>query len=192
MLRNVLIAGLLGGLAMMFWLFVSNAVLPLKSNLIHQVAPDQLTLHTALKQSITDPGCYAVPYLSHEEEHLLDDYREQPVYSIVYTGYSHGASAGGGMLLPFVVVFAVGLLAAWLTAQLTPTVLASYWRKVLFVMGIGLAIVLSDDILQLSFGPQPREYLLFLAVNNLITWTVGGLVIARWIRPVNNVPGRQG
>ena len=42
--KRVLFAGLSGGMVMLTWLFVSNAMLPFKSNLIHGVLPlqDQL------------------------------------------------------------------------------------------------------------------------------------------------------
>lgn len=182
MRRNVLTAGLLGGAVMMFWLFVSNAMIPIKSNLIHKPPTNQLELHEALKASITEPGTYTCPYLSREDEHLLEDYRNQPVYSIIYSGYSHGAGLDAEFFLPFVVVFAVAFLAAWLLSLLSRRVLASYWRKVLFVAAIGLLVALSDDVVQMSFGPQPQDYLVFLAVNNVITWTLGGLMIAGRIK----------
>jgi hypothetical protein len=55
---------------------------------------------------------------------------------------------------------------------------STYSRRVLFVALIGVVVALYDDLLQMSFGPQPKDYLVFLAVNNLITWTLVGLVIA--------------
>lgn len=182
MRRNILKAGLLGGVVMMLWLFVSNAMIPIKSQLIHKIPPNQLELHAALKASITEPGTYTCPYLLREDEHLLEDYRDQPVYSIIYSGYSHGAGQDAGFYRPILVVFAMAFLAAWLLSLLSREVLASYWRKVLFVAAIGLLVALSDDVLQMSFGPQPQDYLFFLAVNNLITWTLGGLVIAGQIK----------
>ena len=182
MRKNVLVAGLLGGIVMMVWLTISNAMIPIKSNLIHNIPQNQLELHTALKASITEPGTYTCPYLLREDEHLLEDYRNQPVYSIIYSGYSHGAGSSAEAIFPFVVVFAVAFLAAWMLSLLSPHMLASYWRKALFVVAIGLLVALSDDVLQMSFGPQPKDYLVFLAVNNVITWTLGGLVIAGRIK----------
>ncbi len=48
---------------------------------------------------------------------------------------------------------------------------------------VGLVVVLYDDLLQISFGPQPRDYLVFLALNNLITWSLAGLTIAACVKP---------
>lgn len=181
--KNILLATLFGGIVMMVWLTISNAMIPIKSQLIHNVPPNQLELHKTLKESITEPGTYSCPYLSREDEHLLEDYRNQPVYSITYSGFTHGTGSGAGMVTPIIVIFVVAFIAAWMLSKLSPQLLSSYWRKVLFVVAIGLLVALSDDILQMSFGPQPKDYLVFLAINNVVTWTLGGLVIAGRIKP---------
>jgi hypothetical protein len=90
--KRVLFAGLSGGMVMLTWLFVTNAVLPFKSNLIHRVLPlqDQLEVHEALKKNIAEPGTYSIPYLSREEEDRFPDYRNQPVYTVIFEEYAHG------------------------------------------------------------------------------------------------------
>ena len=189
MRKNVLVAGLAGGVVMFSWLLVSNAVLPYKSNLIHQVIPlsDQLEVHQALEGKITEAGTYSIPYLPREQEAQFPDYLNQPVYSINYEGYTHGGGGSDGILSSFpVVILAIllpPLIAAWMLSQTSPAVLSRYLRRFLFVVLIGVIIVLYDDVLQMSFGPQPKAYLTFLAVNNLIAWTLTGLVIALLVRP---------
>lgn len=183
MRRNVLIAGLLGGVVMTLWMFVSNAVLPIKHELVHQRLPfeDQLALHGALENVITETGTYSVPYLSREDEPRFPDYRDQPVYSIHYSGITHGTGSPPTPM-PLVAIFAASFLAAWMLASAGEGVLSRYHRKVLFVTAIGVVMALADDVLQMSFGPQPRDYLLFLAVNNVITWLLAGLIIGWRIR----------
>lgn len=75
------------------------------------------------------------------------------------------------------------LLAALMLSMASPAILSRYSRRFLFVMAIGVIIVLYDDVLQMSLGPQPKDYLCFLAINNLAAWTVAGLVIARMMKP---------
>jgi hypothetical protein len=192
MKKEVLAAGLLGGIVVLVWLFVTNAVLPFKSNLIHQVIPlaNQLEVHEALKDNIRESGTYNVPYLSREEEAQFPDYRNQPVYSITYEGYTHGGGGAGSTMasLPVLVlaVFLPPLIAAWLLSVASPTILSKYSRRFLFVAVLGVIVALYDDVLQMAFGPQPKDYLTFLAINNLIAWALTGLVIARKIRPVRS------
>jgi len=182
MKKDVWLAGLLGGVVMFAWLFVSNAVLPVKSNMIHRVVPNQLEVHQALKENITEPGTYSCLYLTREEEATMSDYRSQPIYSITYSGATHGDPGSVGDFLPIVLIFVATTIAAWMLSVTSPRARSSYSRRVLFVALIGVVVALYDDLLQLSFGPQPRDYLIFLAVNNLITWTLVGLVIAAFVK----------
>jgi hypothetical protein len=63
MKRDVVVAGLLGAVVMFTWLFISNAMIPYKSSLIHRQLPvdAQLEIHLALKSNITENGTYSVP-----------------------------------------------------------------------------------------------------------------------------------
>jgi hypothetical protein len=183
MRRNVWLAGLLGALVMLTWLFVSNTVLPLKSKMIHRVVPNQFQVHQALKNNITQPGTYTCLYLTRTEEEKMPDYRSQPIYSITYSGTTHGTTGSAGDLLPIVWIFVAATVASWMLSVTSARMRSTYLRRVLFVALIGLLVALSDDLLQMSFGPQPKDYLVFLAVNNLITWTLAGLVIAACVKP---------
>jgi hypothetical protein len=187
--KRVLFAGLSGGMVMLTWLFVTNAVLPFKSNLIHRVLPlqDQLEVHEALKKNIAEPGTYSIPYLSREEEDRFPDYRNQPVYTVIFEEYAHSGEGGGGGVMSSIpvillAVFLPPLLATWMLSMASPAVLSRYSRRVLFVVAMGVIIALNDDVLQMSFGPQAKDYLSFLAINNLVAWTLTGLVIARMMR----------
>ncbi len=185
MKKEVFVAGLLGGVVMLIWLTVSNAIIPIKSDLIHASLPlsNQLELHEALKTNITEPGTYSVPYVRWDEESKFPNYRNQPVYSVTYSGYTHGSTGSVVGFLPIPIMFVVPMFAAWMLSVTSPGIRKKYFRRVIFVATIGLIIALYDDILQMGFGPQPKDYLLFLAINNVITWTLTGLVIAWRIKP---------
>ena len=183
MRKDVWRAGLLGGLVMFAWLIISNAIFPLKSNMIHRVVPNQFAVHNALKQNITTPGTYTCLYLDREEEAANPGYRDQPIYSITYEGTTHGTPASRADFMPIGLVFAATTLASWMLSVTSRRVRSTYMRRTLFVVLVGLVVVLYDDLLQISFGPQPRDYLVFLAANNLITWSLAGLTIAACVKP---------
>lgn len=188
MKKDVLVAGLLGGLVMLIWLTISNAIVPIKSDLIHNTIPfeNQVELHGALKENITETGTYSVPYVGWDDESKFPDYSNQPVYSITYSGFTHGSAGSLADYIPFPVPFIVAFMVAWMLSASSPKIRKKYSRRVVFVAAIGIIIALFDDVLQMSFGPQPKDYLVFLAVNNVITWILTGLVIAWKIKPVNN------
>ncbi len=184
MAKKVLSAGIGGGIVIVVWLFASNAILPYKGNMIHKIAPNQLAIHRVLKENIAEPGTYTCPYLGPEEESLLPDYRNQPVYSIIYEGYRHSGAGAPPFLFPIVIPFVVALAASWMLSMTSEKILSRYYRRFLFVALLGGIIALYDDILQISMGPQPDDYQIFLAVNNVITWALAGLVIAWRVKPV--------
>ncbi|UCC43693.1 MAG: hypothetical protein JSU65_11280 [Candidatus Zixiibacteriota bacterium] len=186
MKKNVVVAGVLGGLVVLVWLTFSNAMLPIKSRLIRNTVPleAQLEIHAALKNNITEPGTYSCPYVGWHEEASFPDYRDQPVYSITYDGFTHGSAGSLADFVPIPVPFIVAIIAAWMLSMTSRNILSRYPRRVLFVAVIGLIIALYEDVLQMSFGPTPKSYLVFLAINNVITWTLAGLVIAWRVRPV--------
>ncbi len=185
--RNILVAGILGGIVMTLWLFVSNGVLPVKRDLLNQQLPfdDQQALHNVLAGHITETGHYSVPYVTREEENRFPDYRNLPVYTIQYEGLTHGEGSPPTPA-PLVAIFLASLIASWMLASANSGILSHYWRRVLFVAAIGAVVALADDVLQMSFGPQPGAYLVFLAINNLITWLLAALVIGWRIRAVGD------
>ena len=182
--KQILIAGVLGGLTALVWMLVANTMIPLKSSLIHQVAPNQQEIHAALRSNITEPGTYSIPYLPRDQQASFPDYDEQPVYSVTYAGYTHGQSGSAvDIVVPIVVIFVVAFLAAWILSLTAPERISSYGKRVAFVTLLGIVIALHDDVLQMFFGPQPRSYLVYLAVNNVLTWFWMGLVIAWKSKP---------
>jgi len=125
------------------------------------------------------------PYLSPtEESELLADYRSQPVYSIIYTGYTHGDGLDALTFAPVLIFFVVPVIAAWMLSLTTAGFRARFHRRAVFVALIGLVIALYDDILQIGFGPQDPDYLIFLAVNNVVTWLLVGLTVALRMKPL--------
>jgi len=194
MKKKVLFAGAAGGMVMLTWLFVTNAVLPLKADLIHGVLPfqAQLEVHEALKKAVKGSGTYSIPYLSRAEEARFPDYRYQPVYTVIFQEYAHGDTDGGSVLSSFPVVllavFIPTFLAAWMLSMASPAVTSRYSRRFYFVVAIGVIIALYDDVLQVSFGPLAEDYLVFLAINHLMGWALTGLVMAGMMDPGIRTP----
>ena len=62
-------------------------------------------------------------------------------------------------------------------------ILESYFRKVLFFIGIGLLIALFTDLMDFGIGSYPLKDALIFAVHNITVWTVIGLVVAWRIKP---------
>jgi len=145
--------------------------------------PDQVPIHAALKQRINEPGTYICPYLPpNESRTLFADYLNEPVFAITYKGYTHSTVPGFASVgvLSFLLA---PMAAAWLLSQASARILATYFRRALFVTGLGLFVAVSSDLLRGLTDEQSFSTVTEMAVASIITWALVGLVLAWRIKP---------
>lgn len=183
MKKQILLAGLLGGIVILMWSIVSQTMLPFKRYYTLKTFPDQLEIHRLLKERITQPGIYVCPYFSTYEEAIqLESYGDQPIFSISYTGATHN-TVGSLLSLCVLAIFVAPTIAAWMLSVTSPKILSSYARRVVFVAALGLFLAIFGDWLRQMEDTQPTGLIVFLMVNSLITWVLAGLVIAWRVKP---------
>ena len=184
MTKNILISGILGGVVMFAAMMVFRFLLPLGAYPELLAMPDQVPIHAQLKERIVKPGRYVCPYLpEHEMNALFPDYLNEPVFTVTYTGFTHGSARG--FVSPGMLAFLLApMVAAWVLAHASDKVLASYMRRVFFVSILGLLIAVSTHLLanfasDLSFAAAVGR-----AIASVVTWALIGLVLAWRIRPM--------
>ncbi len=178
--KKVIVAGLLGGLALMVWLFVVNGVFGFHSRLTMKEVTAEQVVYEVLKEQITEPGRYLVnPPRGNDGLYTRPG---QPVYSVLYGGYSH--EAWGFLMLVGLAIFVVApMIGAWLLSRTSTRLLSSYPRKVMFVVVMGIQFALVSDMLAFGIGGYPLKDAILLGLNHLAAWTVVGLVVAWRITP---------
>ena len=87
------------------------------------------------------------------------------------------------MLLGFFSFLVAPVIAAWLLSLTSVRIISSYPRKVLFFTAIGLLFAVFGDLSNFGIGDYPLKETLILAVRNILSWTVVGLVVAWRMRP---------
>jgi hypothetical protein len=183
MTKNILISGVLGGIVMFVVMVACRVFLPGVVNTAFRSIADQLPVHAALKARITEPGTYVFPYLApNDRSTLFPDYLNEPIFEVRYKGYTHStvpgfASAG---MLSFLLA---PMAAAWLLSQASDRVLATYFRRVLFVTTLGLFVAVSVDLLRALTEEQPFAAAAKMALVSVITWALVGLVLGWRIKP---------
>jgi hypothetical protein len=177
--KNVIRAGLLGGVVLIVWTFVVNGLLGFQARIDMKSIEAERTVYEVLKEHIVDPGRYLFNPALTTEERFPDG---EPVFSVLYGGVGH-ESAGRFMLVGLVVFFLAPIIGAWLLSQTSGRVLASYPRKVLFFVGIGLLVAVFTDLPNFGIGRYPVTDAVLLAINHLIAWTLVGVVVAWRMRP---------
>jgi len=175
MLRRVLLSGILGFVVPLAWTFVANAIFGLRARVELNRLQDERRVYDVLKESVTVPGVYVVNPAQAEEGRFPTG---EPVFSVVYTGFSHDAAAR-----TFWIELAIGLGSALLVAALlslaSPTVLARYVFRVLFIACLGLLLGVAGDLTR----GYPLASAALLGANTVISWTLAGLVMAALLRP---------
>lgn len=179
MLRKVLIAGVLGGFALMLWTFATNVFFEFNRKIDMKRIPNESSVHQVLRENLVEPGGYVCnPPLTPVGVFPGNE----PVFSIRYSGMGHEAAA-----VEFVVQTAMAILsaiiAAWLLSVASNRILSAYSRRVLFISALGLLFALFSDLAKFGIGGYPLRSVLLLAANSFVSWILAGLVMARWMKP---------
>lgn len=179
MARKVIVSGLIGGIALFLWTFVVNGIFGFRSAIDMNRIPDERRVYALLKETVTEPGHYAVnPEATPSEGFPAGE----PVFDVSYAGFGHEA-AGRLTLLQLGIAFLSTILAAALLSVASTRVLSSYPRKVLFFAGVGLLFALFSDVPSYGIGGYPLGDALLLAANSILSWTVVGLAVAWRMKP---------
>ena len=171
-MKNVMGAGLLGGVVLILWTFVANGLFGFQSRIDMRQLPAEPQVYETLKENVRTPGRYAVnPQLTAEGRFPED----QPVFSVLYGGMGHEA-AGSLMLLGLVLFLLTPMIGAWMLTQTSTRVKSSFGRKVLFFTIYG-------DLTSYGIGGYALNGALAFAAYHIVTWTLVGLAVAWRIRP---------
>ena len=179
MLKKVIIAGFLGGLTLMIWLFIVNGIFGFRNRLDMKQVPDERQVYEMLKRNIVEPGRYICnPELTPEGTFQ----QNVPVFGILYGGVGHEA-AGMQLILEFILAILTATTGAWLLSLTSEKTITNYWRKVFFFTILGGLIAIYSSINNFGIGGYPVKDALILAIHTIIVWTVVGLVVAWRIKP---------
>ncbi len=183
MIRNILMSGILGGAVMFAATLACRILLPGTGAPLLQPMPGQVQIHAALKERITQPGTYVCPYLPPEERRaFFPNYLNEPVFAITYRGHTH-ATVPGFASVGMLSFLLAPMAASWLLSQASARVLASYWRRYAYIAALGVFIILDADLMRNLTDDLSFKAVVGIALVDLITWTLVGLVLAWSVRP---------
>lgn len=180
MYKKVIIAGLLGGLTLMILTFLLNGVFSFRNRIDMKQVPNERQVYEILKQNIVYPG----KYLCNPELTSSNTFPEnEPVFSILYGGVGHEAAGVQSLLFDLLITFISTTIGAWLLSLTSIKIMSSYPRKVFFFTIIGVLIAVYIDLNNFGIGNYPLKDALTLALQNIVVWTLVGLVISLIIKP---------
>jgi len=191
MSRNILLAGILGGVALFAWESVAHMALPLGEAGIRTFGDREGLMMAALKDNIKESGFYFFPGpedrpgMTKEQkaksmEAAMQRMASQPTGIMIV--HPHGRPPNMATMLPIQLAGDVVamLVAAWMLDQ--AVMLKSYAGRVLVVSLMGLIPTLQTDMPQWNWYGFPDAYFAAQFLVHLAGFAAGGLVLARMVK----------
>ncbi len=177
MTKRIVIAGLLGGIAMYAWSVIAHVVLPLGQAGIKELPNEQPVL-SALSASVGDShGLFLFPRMNPGS--TMQQYQQKlantPSGLIVYHAPGGSAMTPGQLITDFITELMEALLAAFLVAQ---TRIATFAGRLGFIAVLGVLANMATNIPYWNWYGFPGTYTASYIFMGVMAFVVAGLVIA--------------
>jgi len=178
-MKKVLLPGILGGLLVFIWSFISHVVLPIGSMGLKTIPNNEAPVLEAMKSNIQEPGLYFMPghdmsRAPNEEE--MKRYEQGPTAFLIYHPTGEKAMSAGQLLRQLLFDVLGGLIAAFIVSL----TVASLGMRTLAVTLIGLFAWLTVTVPHWNWYRFPAAFTIGEGLDGVIGWLLGGLLIA-WL-----------
>lgn len=191
MMKRVLLAGVLGGIAMFVWSSIAHIALPLGRTGIREIPNEQAVLSGMQAQMGATSGFYAFPGMGlgpnptrQEENAAMQQYEQKlaanPSGILIYHPPGAKALTPGQLITEFLTEVAEALLLAWLLAQ---TTLATLAARMGFVTLAALMAAITTNLPYWNWYGFPASYTTAYMFIEFVDYMVAGLVVAIILKP---------
>ena len=181
-MKRLLVAGVLGGVALFVWGFLAHVVLPLGQEGIH-VLPDELAVVAPLQASLEKPGIYVFPGMDPARqadpaavEDWAEKHRAGPRGLVVYQ------PDGADPMSPTQLAMELfsNILAAFIAAYLISKTGAPFARVVWLSMLLGLFAWAVVHVSLWNWYGFPGDYTAAALLEEVVGWTLAGIAMG-WV-----------
>ena len=185
MLKKIILASILGGLAAFLWGFLSWNVFSWHMTTMKSIRNESAVV-TQLTEEIATTGVYMFPGIPRDQNPVAQNaygekIRRGPIGYIFYT-YPGVDPMPQDFLLGFL-LFCLSAFIASTMLSLASETIRSYSTRVFFVTLLGIFTALSSHLHSWNWLHYPTEYSITNALDVIATWLIAGLVIAAIIKP---------
>lgn len=190
MAKRVVLAGVLGAVAMFIWSFVAHMLLPLGYTGVREM-PNESAVLGAMQSSLGQTsGLYLFPGLgagpnptAAQRNAAMKDYEPKlaanPSGLLIYHPPGAKGITGGKLGLEFLTEFVEALLAVILLAQ---TRIGSYAGKVGFIALVGVVAAVTSNIPYWNWYGFPGNYTVAYMFTQVVAFLVAGLAAAAVVK----------
>ena len=151
--------------------------------------PNEAEITTILRKQQLETGVYTAPMWESEADMgdptsaFSKNHLDGPIYSIYYQREGMVPMGPKVLLMGFVIDFAAALLVAMLLSCAASGCCRSYGYRLGFVVGMGIFTALIGHVSYWNWMSFPLDYTIAFVIDNVVGWTLAGLVIAALITP---------
>ena len=190
MVKRILLAGVLGGIAMFIWASIAHMVLPLGSTGFREI-PNETAVLSAMQASLGQTsGLYIFPGLgagpnptAAQRNAAMKDYEAKlaanPSGLLIYHPPGAKGITPGRLGTELLTEIVETLLAVFLLAQ---TRLQSYASRVGFILAVGVIAAITTNIPYWNWYGFPGNYTAAYMTMQIIAYLLAGLVAAAVLR----------
>ncbi|HLJ48731.1 MAG TPA: hypothetical protein VKU01_22095 [Bryobacteraceae bacterium] len=171
--KRILLAGVLGGLAMFIWSSIAHMVLPLGEVGIREFPHDEALLKGMQSRLGQTSGLYLFPARDQLQA-------SNPSGILIYHPSTAMELTPGQLITEFATEFAEALLLAWLLAH---TRLSSYLSLLGFTAIVAVMGALVTNVSYWNWYGFPSSYTLAYMGTEIVGLLVAGAVAARFVLP---------
>jgi hypothetical protein len=186
MMKRVMLAGVLGGIAMFVWSSIAHVALPLGRTGIRDIPNEQVLLTGMQAQLGATSGLYAFPAMGlganptrEQENAAMQQYDQKlaayPSGILIYHPPGAKALTPGQLVTEFLTELVEGLLLALLLAQ---TALSTLMSRMGFVTLAALMAAIATNIPYWNWYGFPSSYTIAYMSIQFVGYLVAGLVVA--------------
>lgn len=186
MLKQIIIGGIVGGITLFMWGFVSWVILTWHFDTVQQ--HDGVS---AVVENVTDhvpeSGVYYFPPMTFDQSDTEKMANWEELHRTGPHGYLVLQAEPGDPMPPMVLVrgfvadFVAAMMASLLLVAALPS-LPNYRSRVVFVASLGVFTVISCYVVDGIFHDFPLRYTVGLAADTAIAWLLAGITIAAVVK----------
>jgi hypothetical protein len=176
---RIVLAGLLGGIAMYVWSTIAHVATPLGTFGISTLPDEQVTMNAVAASMGEQQGFYLFPDMRPGHPAAGNPVKEGPFGLLVYRPHASYELNPANLIIEFVTELAETMIAALLLSWVA---LAGYAARVAFVTLVGVAGAITTNVPYWNWYSFPTNYTLVYSLIEVVGYLAAGLVIA-WMLP---------
>jgi hypothetical protein len=178
-MKQLVLGSLLAAVVLFFWGFVFWGLLP---NPGFQEPANEEAVWQSLDENLPETGAYYIPDPEGDSESVAR-HESGPTAFLFVRNQGSPVMSVSMMAFGFVHMFITALLIGLLLRQASPR-LPTYGKRVLFVVLVGAVATFWFDIAWPVWWGTPWTFFLWMAVYDVVAWTLAGVVLARFVQPM--------